>query len=101
MHVLNYPPFFPDHADFSKGCMREYLEVCEVKSGRRACQANAKHLTWRKNMGNWEQTHQLYTYATQSAVYFGSMLPFHKEEKNMDDSRNNTCNAGSNYCHDK
>lgn len=55
MHICNYPPFFPDQTDYSKGCMREYLEVCEIKSGRRACQANAKHLTWKKNMGNWNR----------------------------------------------
>lgn len=46
MHVTNHHSFVTRL--ISKECMTEYLQVCEVTSGRRACQTNVKHLT-RKN----------------------------------------------------
>lgn len=85
----------------SKECMREYLEVCEVTSCRRACQVNVKQLTQRKNIRTGciasSYIHmQLSMYPVWPPWFFST-----NRKKHMDDSRNNICNAGSDYCCNK
>ena len=77
--------------------MREFLDVCEVKTGRRAYQANVKHLARRKNTENWDHSLQRRTYATGSVAYLHLRFLSTKEENHTDDSRN-ICNASQNYC---
>lgn len=77
-----------------------------VSESRRMCQANVKDLPHRKGMRS-ENTASSYTLMQFSIKYFNyvsniaSTVPLYKEEKHMDESRNNICSVGGNYCHKK